>query len=278
MQPLSLGISPCPNDTFIFHALISGLVPSPRPLRVLMRDVEQLNRLAGGGGDDAPDICKLSLGAVPFVLDEYALLRSGAAVGFGTGPLLVAREALSVGECRDLPVAVPGRFTTAGLLLNLHGGFGGPREEMIFSRIIPAVAAGECPCGVIIHEGRFTYAAKGLHKVLDFGEWWEEAFRAPLPLGVIAARRSLGAPLIAALEEALRASLRHALARPSDGRNFIRAHAQEMDEEIIDRHIRAFVTDFSLDLGADGEKAVRALAGEAARVAGKTRLPDPFAL
>jgi 1,4-dihydroxy-6-naphthoate synthase len=190
----------------------------------------------------------------------------------------VAREPLGVGDCRDLPVAVPGRFTTAGLLLNLHGGFEGRREEMIFSRVIPAVASGECPCGVIIHEGRFTYAEKGLHKVLDFGEWWEETFRAPLPLGVIAAKRRLGAPLIAELEEAIRASLRHALARPPDGRAFIRAHAQEMDEEIIDRHIRAFVTDFSMDLGPVGEKAVRSLADEAARLAGKARPPDPFAL
>lgn len=273
MPGLSLGISPCPNDTFIFHALLTGLVPAPEPLDVRLRDVEELNRSAREG---VLDVSKISLGALPFVLEEYALLRSGAALGFGVGPLLVAREPLGVEECRDLPVAVPGRFTTANLLLELHGAFRGRREEMVFDQVMPAVVEGKCPCGLLIHEGRFTYAEKGLHKVLDMGVWWEGAFRTPLPLGVIVARRSLGAKRIAALENALENSLRHALEHPEAGRDFIRGHARELDEEVIRKHIRTFVTDFSLRLGPTGENAVRVLAAKGAQLAGKDCMPELF--
>ncbi len=270
MRTLSLGISPCPNDTFIFHALIAGLVPFDHSLELHMRDVEELNRTAARG---ALDVSKLSLGALPFVLDEYVLLRAGAALGFGVGPLLVAGEPLTVEDCRDLSVAVPGRFTTANLLLELHGGFNGPRREMVFDQIMPAVMEGRCPCGLLIHEGRFTYVEKGLYKVLDLGEWWEGAFSMPLPLGVIAAKRSLGAERIAAFEDALRASLRHARAQPEAGRDFIRRHAQELDDAVTDAHIRTFVTEFSLNLGPEGERAIRVLAEKACALAGKN-LPN----
>ena len=273
MHTLSLGISPCPNDTFIFHALLSGLVPLPETIRPLLRDVEALNKLAIKG---ELDVSKLSLGVLPFVLEEYVLLRSGAALGFGVGPLLVAREPLRVEDCRDLPVAVPGRLTTAGLLLELHGAFQGARREMVFSEVMPAVAAGACPCGVIIHEGRFTYQEKGLYKVLDLGEWWEQEYGMPLPLGVIAARRSLGRERIAELEAAVRRSLRCARLEPEACRDFVRGHAQEMDEEVIARHIATFVTEFSLDLGTDGEAAVGMLADKAAALAGKGAAPKLF--
>ena len=273
MHTLSLGISPCPNDTFIFHALLSHLAPSPGQMQARLRDVEELNGLALAG---ALDVTKLSIGVLPFVLEEYVVLRSGAALGFGVGPLLVAREPLSVEDCRDLPVAVPGRFTTANLLLELHGAFRGTRKELIFDQVMPAVAAGACPCGVIIHEGRFTYQEKGLHKVLDLGEWWERRHETPLPLGVIAARRALGRERIAALEEAIRGSLRHAMLDPASCRDFVRKHAQEMDEEVIARHIATFVTEFSLELGQAGEAAIRMLTRKAAALAGKDALPEIF--
>ena len=273
MHTLSLGISPCPNDTFIFHALLCGLVPSAETIRPQMRDVEELNKLAIKG---ELDVTKLSLGVLPFVLEEYVLLRSGAALGFGVGPLLIAREPLGIEDCQYLPVAVPGRLTTAGLLLELHGGFQGARREMVFSQVMPAVAAGECPCGVIIHEGRFTYREKGLYKVLDLGEWWERQYKMPLPLGVIAARRGLGRERIAELEAAVRRSLRCARLAPEACRDFVRGHAQEMDEEVIARHIATFVTEFSLDLGQDGEAAVSMLAYKAAALAGKNEMPDLF--
>jgi len=273
MHTLSLGISPCPNDTFIFHALLAGLVPSAEKIRPRLQDVEELNSLAIKG---ELDITKLSIGVLPFVLDEYVLLRAGAALGFGVGPLLVAREPLRVEDCRNLPVAVPGRFTTASLLLELHGAFQGARRELSFDQIMPALAAGECPCGVIIHEGRFTYQEKGLHKVLDLGEWWEGRYEVPLPLGVIAARRDLGRERIAALEEAIRRSLRYARLKPESCRDFVRRHAKEMREDVIAEHIKTFVTEFSLDLGPAGEAAVSMLVCEAAALAGKNCVPELF--
>ena len=273
MHTLSLGISPCPNDTFIFHALLSGLVPSPENIQPRLQDVEELNSLAIKG---ALDVTKLSIGVLPFVLEEYVILRSGAALGFGVGPLLVAHDPLRVEDCRDLPIAVPGRFTTANLLLELHSAFQGSKEVMVFDQIMPAVAAGVCPCGVIIHEGRFTYQAKGLHKVLDLGSWWEQQYKTPLPLGVIAARRNLGRERITALEAAVCRSLRCARLKPESCLDFVRQHAQEMDEEIIARHIATFVTEFSLDLGPTGEAAVSMLARKAAALAGKDVLPELF--
>jgi 1,4-dihydroxy-6-naphthoate synthase len=273
MHTLSLGISPCPNDTFIFHALLAGLVPSPEHIQPRLQDVEALNALALTG---ALDVTKLSIGVLPRVLDEYVILRSGAALGFGVGPLVAAREPLNLEDCRDLAVAVPGRFTTANLLLELHGAFQGARKEMVFDQVMAAVASGECPCGVIIHEGRFTYREKGLHKVLDLGEWWEESYETPLPLGVIVARRALGRERLAALETAIRRSLRHARDNPASCRDFVRRHAQEMDEDVIARHIATFVTEFSLELGPAGEAAVSMLTRKAAALAGKDVLPDLF--
>jgi 1,4-dihydroxy-6-naphthoate synthase len=273
MHALSLGLSPCPNDTFIFHALLSGLVDSAEDIQPRLHDVEELNGLAIRG---ELDVTKISVGVLPFVLDEYVVLRSGAALGFGVGPLLVAREPLRVEECRNLPVAVPGRYTTANLLLELHGAFQGTKKELVFDQVIPAVAAGECPCGVIIHEGRFVYQEKGLHKVLDLGEWWELRYKAPLPLGVIAARRGLGRERITDLEAAICRSLRYARRKPEAGRDFVRQYAQEMDEDVIAKHIATFVTEFSLDLGPAGETAVSMLAHKAATLAGKDLLPELF--
>jgi len=273
MHTLSLGISPCPNDTFIFHALLSGLVSSPEHLQPRLQDVEALNALALTG---TLDVTKLSIGVLPFVLDEYVILRTGAALGFGVGPLLVAREPLSVADCRDLPVAIPGRFTTANLLLELHGAFQGTRKEMVFDQVMAAVAAGEYPCGLIIHEGRFTYQEKGLRKVLDLGEWWERSYETPLPLGVIVARRSLGRERIAALEAAICRSLRCARRQPESCWDFVRQYAQEMNEDVISRHIATFVTEFSLELGPAGEAAVSMLTRKAAALAGKAVLPELF--
>lgn len=164
---VSLGISPCPNDTYIFHALLEGLVPSPCKLDLYMADVEELNNRALAG---TSEVTKLSVGVVPEIMDRYALLYSGAALGWGCGPLVVAREPLTEEAMRVARVAVPGRRTTANLLLELHGGFQGPREEMIFDAVIPAVAEGRVECGVIIHEGRFTYGQYGLCRLLDLGE------------------------------------------------------------------------------------------------------------
>jgi 1,4-dihydroxy-6-naphthoate synthase len=265
---LRLGISPCPNDTYIFSALVEGRVPLPEdlgPLVTRFADVEELNVLAGEG---RLDVTKLSAAAAAGVLGEYALLHSGGALGRGCGPLLVASRPASPGDLRDAAIAVPGRRTTANTLLSLHGAFAGPRHELVFDAIMPALVRGEYAAGVIIHESRFTYAQHGLHLVLDLGAWWEETTGAPIPLGVIAARRSLGDDALRRISACIRASLENARADPAAGRAFIRSHAREMDEAVLARHIAAFVNEFSLDMGEEGRLAVERLVTKAAELRG----------
>lgn len=258
----SLGISPCPNDTYIFEALINGRIETPFAVDTRMADVECLNMLARTG-DLA--VTKLSLAAVPFALERYALLHAGAALGRGCGPLVVSRPGISPERLARASIAIPGALTTANLLLSLTKKFHGPREEMTFDQVMPAVRQGRSDLGVIIHEGRFTYAAQGLSLVLDLGAWWEEATGLPLPLGVIAARRDLGREAAEAVQEAIRRSLLFARANPQAGRAFVRAHAQELEEQVMDSHISTFVNDFSLDLGEEGQEAILSLLEKAGR-------------
>lgn len=276
---LTLGLSPCPNDTFIFHALLAGLVrvPAPAPWSGDIRfaphfaDVEELNNLAVEG---RLDVTKLSLGAVARVMENYALFSSGAALGWGCGPLVVAAPTLAPGREATASVAVPGFMTTANLLLDLHGGFGGPRRELLFSDIMDAVAGGETEIGVIIHEGRFTYESHGLKKLLDLGQWWEGAFHLPLPLGAIAGKRTMPLPVALAVQAGIAASLRHAWAHPEDSGDFIRTRAQELDEAVTRAHIETFVTAFSEDLGPAGREAIATLV---ARSAGRLGVALPEA-
>ena len=263
-RPVTLGFSPCPNDTFIFHALVHGLVAEPGlpPLLPRLEDVETLNRLALEG---ELDVSKVSYGALPHLLDDYVLLRSGGALGRGCGPLLVAREPLSRQALRTGRIAIPGRYTTANLLLRLWDPELPPGEETVYSEIMPRVAAGEVDAGLIIHESRFTYPEHGLVRLEDLGEWWERVTGLPIPLGGIVARRSLGAETVAALDHAIRASVRHAFARPGDSEEYVRAHAQEMEESVRRSHIELYVNDFSLTLGLEGERAVQVLLDRAAR-------------
>jgi 1,4-dihydroxy-6-naphthoate synthase len=274
-QPLEIGFSPCPNDTFAFHALAHGVVRAPgETFRPVLADVEELNRRASRG---ALAVTKVSYGAVPALLDRYVLLRSGGALGRGCGPLLVAREPIPRGELGRLRIAIPGRATTANLLLRLFAPDAAPGVERVYSEIMPAVARGEVDAGLIIHESRFTYPDHGLVSVADLGAWWERATGTPIPLGGIAALRSLGEPRLRAIEAAIRDSVLHALGHPEASRAFVRAHAQEMDEEVARRHIALYVNDFSVDVGAAGEGAVRELfrrAAAAGVVAGDH--PHPF--
>lgn len=269
----SLGISPCPNDTYIFEALIHGRVLTSFDTSVHIADVEELNALACQG---RLAVTKLSMAAAARILDRYVLLNAGAALGRGCGPLVVSRRELAVEERRTARIAIPGRMTTANLLLSLTGQFSGSRTEMIFDQVMPAVERGEADLGVIIHEGRFTYADRGLRLVLDLGQWWEQTTGMPLPLGVIAARRDLGLETILRVEEAIRQSLLHARAHPEDGRAFIRGHAQEMDESVMANHIATFVNDYSLTLGADGRKAMETLLEAAAKEEGISLPSLPF--
>jgi len=273
---LSLGISPCPNDTYIFSALIEGRVPLPDGIGQLtthFADVEELNSLAHRG---VLDVTKLSVAAVADILDEYVVLPSGGALGRGCGPLLVASRPLALEDLRDISIAIPGAKTTANTLLSLHGAFTGLRQEMLFDAIIPALVRGEYAAGVIIHESRFTYADHGLHLVLDLGKWWEETTGVPIPLGVIVARRSLGEETLRRITACIRASLENANAGPEAGRAFVRAHAQEMDEDVLAKHIAAFVNEFSLDLGEEGRFAVERLVIRAAMLGDVTLSDSPM--
>ena len=263
---LTLGYSPCPNDTFIFHALSQGRIDtSPYRFDVTLEDVDALNRKARVG---ALDVSKVSANAVSRILDHYWLLRSGGALGRGCGPLVVARQKLSPEQLRAGRMAIPGRLTTAYLLLRLNGMHEGPVLEMPFDRIMPAVAAGEAEAGRIIHEGRFTYGSHGLTAVLDLGEWWEARTGLPLPLGVIAIKRSLGAQTAGDVESIIRQSLLHARSNPDEARPYICEHAQEMEPSVIERHIETFVNDFSISMGKEGEESVRYLLRESCRIEG----------
>lgn len=257
MRTLTLGFSPCPNDTCIFHALVHGLVDTAGlAFRERLEDVETLNRLALEG---ALDVSKVSYHAVGFLRDEYVLLRSGGALGRGCGPLVVTKGAPSMAALRGKPIAVPGRYTTAALLLRLFDSSLDTLVLLPFHEIMGAVARGEVAAGVIIHESRFTFPEYGLTKLLDLGEWWEGETGCPIPLGGIVARRSLGRETIAALDTALAASVAHARANPGAADGYIRAHSQEMSDEVCAAHIDLYVNDFSLRLGPEGEAAVATL-------------------
>lgn len=259
--PLTLGFSPCPNDTFIFHALVHGRVELPGvTFEPRLEDVEALNRLAVAG---ALDVTKVSYGVLPRLLDEYVLLRSGGALGRGCGPLIVARDPMDAEGLRSARIAIPGRMTTANLLLRLFDPDIPPGEEMVYSEIMPAVAEGRVDAGLIIHESRFTYGDHGLSMVADLGAWWESTTGAPIPLGAIVARRSLGADTIREVEEAIRRSVLHAFHHPGESAAYIAAHAQEMEPEVIRNHIALYVNEFSVDLGDQGEEAVRQLLSRA---------------
>lgn len=284
-QGLTLGLSPCPNDTYIFSSLLEGRSPLPEGVTSIephFADVEELNALARNG---RLDVSKLSASAVADVLDEYVVLNSGGALGRGCGPLLVApssdvqsdtTEAVKPEDFGTASIVVPGFLTTANLLLSLTGMFSGPREERIFDAIMPALKNREFEAGVIIHESRFTYRDHGLSLVLDLGKWWEDTTGTPIPLGAIVAKRSLGEPVIRAVDAAIRQSLERANRYPAEGMPFIRERAQEMDDRVLEQHIAMFVNEFSVSLGDEGKSAVTELVARAVALRGLERNNRPL--
>jgi len=252
---LSLGFSPCPNDTFIFHALVTGTIDTA-PLSFappVLEDVETLNRWVLAGRFD---VSKVSMHALGYLLDNYVLLNAGAALGRGCGPLLVAARPLSSSDLHDLRVAIPGQYTAAAMLLRLYASRLGATVAMPFHRIMDAVTSGEVDAGVIIHEGRFTYQRHGLQCIQDLGAWWEEETGHPIPLGGIVARRSLGTEVLCQVEDAIRASVRAAVAMPAASRAYVKCHAQELEDEVVAAHIKLYVNHFSEDLGPSGQAAI----------------------
>ena len=253
-QAIKFGYSTCPNDTFSFHALMHGLVETPGyTLSPFLADVEELNQRALRG---ELELTKLSFHALGHVMERYALLRSGSALGRGCGPLLVSRPELENQDLSGALIAVPGKLTTAHLLLSLYLK-GAPRvQPMEFSQIMPAVREGRVQAGLIIHEGRFTYQDYGLSALQDLGEWWEDSTGLPIPLGCIAVRRDLGKEAAGKLENALRQSVAYAWQHPQASREYVLQHAQELQDEVVRQHIELYVNQFSEDLGAEGSAAV----------------------
>jgi 1,4-dihydroxy-6-naphthoate synthase len=255
---LTIGYSPCPNDTFIFYALMHGEI-SLRHARFStprLEDVETLNKWAFSG---RLDVTKLSFHALGHVRDKYTMLKAGAALGRGCGPLLVTKADHERSDPSAWKIAVPGRYTTAALLLRL---FLPEHSEMVimrFDAIMDAVRAGEVDGGVIIHESRFTFQDYGLVCVRDLGEWWEQDTGLPVPLGCIAARKSLGTQVIEETEQAVAASIRWAYRHQDQCASYIKQHAQELDDQVVADHIKLYVNNFSMDLGDEGGAAVKEL-------------------
>lgn len=254
---LKLGFSPCPNDTFIFYAMLhgkvdtEGLVFSP-----VIADVEVLNKSAFAGD---LHITKLSYHALAFLLRDYALLDAGSALGNKVGPLLIARQPMSEAAISKAHIAIPGQYTTANFLLNLAFPQALHRTELLFSDIEDAVLSGRVDAGLIIHENRFTYQDKGLHKLLDLGEFWETETQLPIPLGGIAVQRSLPVEVQAAVDRVLARSVAYAMEHPEAPKAFVKQYAQEMDEAVMYQHIALYVNDYTRSLGQRGRAAVQRL-------------------
>lgn len=256
MRPLKLRISPCPNDTFSFDAIVNKRIDlQGLAFEVEYADIEELNREVL---DSTPDISKISTALLPRIYDRYALLDSGSALGRGNGQLLVRRK----GDTSPIrSVAIPGEYTTANAMLKRFFPEIEPRREMLFSKIAEAVERGDVDAGVLIHEGRFVYQRRNLELVADLGALWEAQTALPLPLGAIVIRRDLGEELQGKVESLLAESIRFAFENPTLSRTYIKTHAQEMEDDVIDRHIALFVNEFSLSLGEEGRRATAQLTG-----------------
>ena len=260
-QTLAIGYSPCPNDTFIFYALIHGKVRVPGiTFREQLEDVETLNRMAL---ENRLDLTKSSYHALGHLRETYALLRSGGALGRGCGPLIVARPGTKLSDLKQGIIAIPGKLTTAYLLLRLFDPSIENVTVMTFDRIMDAVSKGEVTAGLIIHESRFTYPLYKLEKLLDLGAWWEQHAGLPIPLGGILGRRALGRDLLLRVEAGIRESVQYAYAHPEEVMGYCGMHSQEMDHVVMKSHIDLYVNDFSLDLGREGLAAVQRLFREA---------------
>lgn len=261
MKNLSIGYSPCPNDTFIFYAMIHGIINCEGlKFNEILLDVETLNRMAL---KKELDISKVSHHAFGALRKDYCMLRSGGALGKGCGPLLIGAREYPIGELRSKRIAIPGRLTTAYLLLQLFApGLKIGKADisvMPFNEIIPAILNGEVDAGLIIHESRFTYASYGLKEILDLGKWWEEETGLLLPLGGIAAKRELGAHTINTADKIIHDSIEFAFKNRDAVMQYIKEHAQELSDDVINRHIDLYVNNYSLDIGNDGEAAVKEL-------------------
>ena len=253
MKKLSIGFSPCPNDTFIFDALIHGKIDTEGlSFDVHMADVEELNLMAFRGD---LDITKLSYHAFLHILEEYIMMDSGSALGNNCGPLLIKNSGTKDPLANDL-IAIPGKYTTANFLLNYAFPELQNKKELLFSEIESSIKNEVVSAGLIIHENRFTYADRGFEKVKDLGEHWEQNTGMPIPLGGIAIKRNLDKSLHEKVQRLIRKSIEYAFENPSESLAFVKCNAQEMDAEVIQKHINLYVNDYSISLGEKGKAAI----------------------
>jgi 1,4-dihydroxy-6-naphthoate synthase len=252
---ITLGFSPCPNDTFIFDALVNHKIDTQGlQFDVALEDVQTLNEWARQG---RLDVSKISYGVLPLVLQDYVLLNSGGALGKGVGPLLISKDAgITPADVSHKTVAIPGINTTAHMLFSMAFPHAGNKHFKVFHEIEQAVLNGDTDLGVIIHENRFTYQQKGLHKVIDLGDYWESQLHIPIPLGGIVAKRSLGNALAKQVDQLIQQSLQYAFDHYPFVTDYVKQHAQEMSEAVMRQHIDLYVNNYSLQLGDDGKKAV----------------------
>ncbi|MDR2562766.1 MAG: 1,4-dihydroxy-6-naphthoate synthase [Prevotellaceae bacterium] len=269
MKKIKLAFSPCPNDTFIFDAIVNKKIDlEGLDFEVTIADVEELNKKAIEG---KLDLTKLSYYAYALMSESFDLCKSGSALGYGNGPLLVSKQRILPNEVRFLRIAVPGRYTTANFLLK-HA-FPGVSEplEYLFSDIENAVVNREVDAGVLIHEGRFTYARKGLRLITDLGDFWEKTSGHPIPLGCIAMRRTLPEETRHSFDRVMTRSVLYALENPKDSKDFVAQHAQNQEPEIIQKHIDFFVNKFTVELGDKGQEAVNHFIAKVKKIC---KLPD----
>lgn len=258
---ITLGYSPCPNDCFIFDALVHHKIDTEGfTFSVIMEDVEALNQRAF---KQELDVTKLSYHALAYLTDEYALLNSGSALGFNCGPLLVKAKNKEIPDLNQAKIAIPGKMTTANFLLSLAYPKAQNRELMLFSDIEQAVLDGKVDAGLLIHENRFTYEEKGLEKIRDLGEFWESLIHSPIPLGGIVVKRNIDLNIQKKIDELIKTSVEFAFANPDSCMDYVKQHAQEMSEEVMKKHIALYVNDFSINLGETGRNAVKTMFNKA---------------
>lgn len=254
---IKLGFSPCPNDCFIFDAMLHGKIDTEGlTFETFMLDVETLNQKAFAAD---LDVTKLSYHAYAHLTKKYQLLNAGSALGNACGPLLISLKSFLLSDVNRLKIAIPGKYTTANFLLSLAFPEAINKVEMIFSEIEEAILSGKVDAGLIIHEKRFTFEQKGLKKIIDLGDYWEKLTEAPIPLGGIVIKRELSEQLKLKFDRVLRRSIEYAFANPESSINFVKENAQEMSEDVMYKHIDLYVNNYSVDLGVEGKRAIRLL-------------------